>query len=199
LINAGLDRPQANDVRRAVPRWSLALPVLVVVGAVTAASWLVLANSSTKTPTVQPGVARVGQRAPGFSSWDLGGSPIGLDQLAGRPVLLTFWATWCTACQDELPALQTIGDRYRSSGFTVLAVDYREADTARMSHFLAGLHVGLRTVIDPHGAIAYAYGVDVGLPVNIWLDRNHVVVQVMLGAQPPAALDGAAAGVATSS
>lgn len=186
------------NVSRSVPRWSLGLPLVVVIAAVAVASWLVLSDAGSRTPTVQPGVAEVGRKAPGFSSWDLGGRQVSLDGLQGRPVLLTFWATWCAACQDELPALQKIAGEHRASGLTVLAVNYRETDTSRMSRFLAGLHVDVRAVIDPHGAIANAYGVDVGLPVNVWLDRNHIVSRVMLGAQPVGALDEAAAQVSGS-
>ncbi len=181
-----------------VPPWSLALPALVVILAVVAASVVVLSNSGTKSATVDPGVAQVGKRAPGFTSWDLGGRRVSLDQFNGKPVLLTFWATWCTACQDELPALQKIGDQYRSSGLTILAVDYRETDTARMSQFLVGLHVDMEAVIDPQGAIAGAFSVDLGLPVNVWLDRNHVVSRVMVGEQPSATLDATAAQLAGS-
>lgn len=178
--------------------WSLALPLLVVVVAAAAASFLVLSNSAPKTASVDPGIAQVGKRAPGFRSWNLSGGQVSLDEFKGKPVLLTFWATWCTACQEELPALQQIQDRYRSSGLTVLAVDYRETDTARMSRFLAGLHVDMEAVVDPQGAIAGAFGVDLGLPVNVWLDRNHVVSRVMVGAQPASSLDAAAAQLAAS-
>jgi thiol-disulfide isomerase/thioredoxin len=199
LIKTGLHRAQAPRAQsHSVPTWSLALPVLVVVLAVAAASGIVLLNAGAKTATVDAGVAQMGKKAPGFSSWDLVGNRVSLDQFRGRPVLLTFWATWCTACQDELPALQKVGDEYKSTGFTVLAVDYRETDTARMSKFLSGLHVDMEAVIDPQGSIANAFSVDLGLPVNVWLDRNHVVTRVMVGAQPAAALEGAAAQLAGS-
>jgi thiol-disulfide isomerase/thioredoxin len=199
LIGAELGRSGPRRTQsHPVPAWSLALPVVVVILAVVAASVVVLSNAGVKTATVDPGVAQVGKKAPGFTSWDLGGRRVSLDQFSGKPVLLTFWATWCTACQDELPALQKIEDRYRSGGLTVLAIDYRETDNARMSQFLAGLHVGMETVIDPQGAIAGAFGVDLGLPVNVWLDRSHVVSSVMVGEQTTATLDAAAAQVAGS-
>jgi cytochrome c biogenesis protein CcmG, thiol:disulfide interchange protein DsbE len=170
----------------------------VVVAAVAVGSVVVLSNAGVKTASVDPGVAQVGKRAPGFTSWDLGGRRVSLDEFRGKPVLLTFWATWCTACQDELPALQKIGNQYRSSGLTILAVDYRETDTARMSQFLAGLHVNMEAVVDPQGSIAGAFGVDLGLPVNVWLDRSHVVSRIMVGAQPASSLDAAAAQLAGS-
>ncbi len=183
---------------RSVPAWSLALPVAVVLLATAVAVAFVTLNNSPKKPTVGAGRATVGARAPDFNTWDLNGHRVSLSDFRGKPVLLTFWATWCTACQDELPALQRIDDSYKANGLTVLAVDYRESDTARMTQFLAGLRVHLEGVIDPQGAIASAYGVDIGLPVNVWLDRDLVVSRIMVGAVPNAALQSAAAQLTTS-
>lgn len=176
--------------------WSLALPVVVVLVATAFAAGLIFLNSSPKTPWVGPGAATVGQKAPAFQSWDLSGNKVSLSDFKGHPVLLTFWATSCPACQDEFPVLQRIRDSYRTSGLTILAVDYRETNTSQMSQFLARLHVTFEAVIDPQATIAGAYGVDIGLPVNVWLDRNHVVSQVMVGEKPEAALVAAAAQVA---
>ena len=181
---------------RSVPVWSVALPILVVIAATVGAVAYVTYNSSPRTPTVSAGPATIGARAPDFSTWDLNGNPVHLGALVGKPVLLTFWATWCTACQEELPALQKIEDAYAGTGLTVVAVDYRETDTSRMTSFLGGLHVHFDGVIDPQGAIASAYGVDVGLPVNVWLDRGLVVRRIMTGAQSETLLAGAAQQVA---
>jgi cytochrome c biogenesis protein CcmG/thiol:disulfide interchange protein DsbE len=186
----------AQPPLRSVPGWSLALPVLVVLVATALGVGVVWLNSSPKSVTVEGGTAAVGAEAPAFSSWNLEGKQVALREFKGHPVLLSFWATWCTACQDELPALQQARDRYRSAGLVVLAVDYRETDASRMSRYLAGLHVNLESVIDPQGAIAGAYGVDVGLPVNVWLDRDLVVSRITTGAMTPATLDSAAAQLA---
>jgi peroxiredoxin len=176
--------------------WSLALPVLVVLIATATAIGIVLSNQSPRTPMVGPGKARVGEKAPSFQSWDLSGNKMSLGDFQGRPLLLTFWATSCTACREEFPALQRIRDTYQSTGFSILAVDYRETNTGQMRQYLAQLHVNFEGVIDPQGTIAWAYGVDIGLPVNVWLDRNQIVSQVMIGERPEAVLADAAAQVA---
>jgi peroxiredoxin len=151
--------------------------------------------SSPKTVSVSGAQAKVGGTAPSFSSWDLSGKKVSLSDFKGHPVLLTFWATWCTACQQELPAMQQIRDRYQSSGLRVLALNYRETSSSRMSQYLAGLDVNLEAVIDPEGTIASAYGVDIGLPISVLLDRNSTVVQIMIGSAPAASLDAAVARV----
>lgn len=138
----------------------------------------------------------MGGTAPAFSSWDLSGKKVSLADFKGHPVLITFWATWCTACQAELPELQRIRDRYQSTGLSILAVNYRETNHDRMSAYLAGLHVNLETVIDPEGTIASAYGVDIGLPIDVLLDRKGTVLRILIGTVPNAALAAAVAQVA---
>jgi cytochrome c biogenesis protein CcmG, thiol:disulfide interchange protein DsbE len=184
-------------VIRSVPLWSLAVPVLVVVVAAAVAAGIVILDRSPKTPWVATGAATLGKQAPDFSSWDLDGSSLRLSNFKGSPVLLSFWATSCSACKEEFPALQRIQNNYRATGFTVLAMDFRETNTDQMRQFLARLKVNFRAVIDPQGTIAWAYGVDIGLPVNVWLDRNQVVRQIMVGEKSAADLTAAAAEVAT--
>ncbi|HYL06979.1 MAG TPA: TlpA disulfide reductase family protein, partial [Candidatus Udaeobacter sp.] len=145
---------------RTMPLWSLVAPVLVVLVATAAAAGAVLLNQSPKNPWVGHGTAAVGQKAPDFQSWDLDGNQVRLSALKGHPVLLTFWATSCTACQDEFPTLERITTLHPS--MQVLAVDYRETNTSSMKQFLARLHAAFTPVIDPQGTIAWAYGVDIG-------------------------------------
>ena len=174
-----------------MPKWALALPVLVVVVVVAVAVAMITDGRSPHTVSVSGGVAHVNGPAPNFASWDLNGKRVSLTDFKGRPMLLTFWATWCTVCREELPALQRIQDRYQSTGFTILAINYRETNNGRLAQYLAGLNVTLKAVIDPEGTIAAAYGVDIGLPVNVLLNRAGTVVQIIIGEVPNATLESA--------
>ncbi len=176
-----------------MPAWALVLPVLVVVAVTAGAVAMITVGRAPQTVSVSGGLARVGGRAPNFVSSDLNGKKVSLADFKGRPLLLTFWATWCTVCREELPALQQIQDRYQSTGFTVLAINYKETDNHRLMQYLSGLHVTLEAVIDPEGTIAAAYGVERGLPVNVLLDRAGTVVQVIVGEVPSATLESAVA------
>ena len=44
--------------------------------------------------------------APPFTLKSLDGNPIALSDFKGKPVLLVFWATWCTSCVDDLQLLE---------------------------------------------------------------------------------------------
>jgi len=53
------------------------------------------------------GVQRFPERkeAPAFSLNSLDGKKISLSEFKGKPILITFWATWCESCKEELPVL----------------------------------------------------------------------------------------------
>lgn len=174
---------------RLVPAWALALPVLVVLLAVTAGVAIIVANRPSSSVSVASGHAIVGGTSPNFTTHDLGGKKVALSDYSGRPVLLSFWATWCTVCRDELPALQGLQDQYRSDGLAVLLVNYRETSNDRMRQYLSGLKVSLESVVDPDGAIASAYGVDIGLPVNVVSDRSGKITRILIGAVPVATIE----------
>ena len=177
--------------RRKVPAWALGLPVLVVLLALSAGVALVIASRPSSGVWVAAGHAIVGGTSPNFTTQDIGGKKVSLSDFGGRPVLLSFWATWCTVCRDELPALQRLQDRYRAGGFEVLLVNYRETSNDRLRQYLSGLQVNLEAVVDPDGTIAAAYGVDIGLPVNVLSDRAGKVVRILIGEVPIATIESA--------
>ncbi len=51
------------------------------------------------------------------------GETVMLDTFRGRPVLLTFWASWCMPCREELPELQRIYNELAGKGFVMVAVN----------------------------------------------------------------------------
>lgn len=52
--------------------------------------------------------------APDFALPDLEGRTVRLSDYRGRVVLLNFWTTWCTACQEEIPALNALQEQLGS-------------------------------------------------------------------------------------
>ena len=48
------------------------------------------------------------KEAPAFSLKGLDGIQVSLSDLRGKPVLLTFWATWCASCKEEIPLLEKL-------------------------------------------------------------------------------------------
>jgi thiol-disulfide isomerase/thioredoxin len=65
-----------------------------------------------------------GGPAPEWTLPDLEGRNVSLADLRGKPVVLDFWATWCTPCEFQIPILNEVYERYRDRvEFVGVAVD----------------------------------------------------------------------------
>lgn len=93
--------------------------------------------------------------APDFSLADMAGKTWSLSGLRGRPVLVSFWATWCPPCVDEIPSLEklarSLGDRA-----TVLAVSVDEDWDAIRRFFPKG--TPLTVLLDPSKEVPARWG-----------------------------------------
>src|SRR5262249_41205028 len=61
----------------------------------------------------------IGSQLPAFTVQDLNGGTLSSTELAGKVVLIDFWATWCQPCKKEMPGYQKLADRYGAQGLRV--------------------------------------------------------------------------------
>src|SRR5204862_1524196 len=45
-----------------------------------------------------------------------------LSAFKGKVVFLNFWATWCKPCEEEMPSMQRLHERFKNQGLVVLAI-----------------------------------------------------------------------------
>jgi thiol-disulfide isomerase/thioredoxin len=65
----------------------------------------------------------VGEPMPDFGIKTLTGEVISRTSLAGKPLMLLFWNTWCPNCKKELPQANLLAGKYANKGLKVLAVN----------------------------------------------------------------------------
>lgn len=123
--------------------------------------------------------AQEGQVAPNFEATDRSGNRIRLSDLQGKIVMLNFYASWCTPCAKEIPAIDRVYQEYKQQGFEVVGVNLGERKSNALG-FLDALDATYNAVLDPDGTIADKYGVR-GPPVTIFIDRNGVIQQYLPG------------------
>jgi peroxiredoxin len=118
------------------------------------------------------------RRAPEFTLSDLDGREVSLASLRGKAVLLSFWASWCAPCKEELPLLEKLKAEWEPEGLEVWAITNESAAKARAWLNLHG--IGLRTLVDEDRNAFRAYDAE-QIPVSVVLDRDGAVVSYIVG------------------
>jgi peroxiredoxin len=130
--------------------------------------------------------AQVGEKAPGFITSTLEGKRVALkeywEQHGKKAIVLSFFATWCQPCKEDLKYLQGLQEQLGTQGFQVLAVHTQDpsAKAQGVKKFLDELGVSLPVLLDEYGIIGKRYGVT-ALPCNILIDKEGTLQAKYLG------------------
>jgi thiol-disulfide isomerase/thioredoxin len=102
-----------------------------------------------------PFSVQVGDKAPALTpdKW-VGDAP----DLAGKPVLVEFWGTWCGPCVATMPHVQELAARYREQGLVVVAISYEAPDV--ISGFASKHGLTMAMASDPEKKLVDAFGID---------------------------------------
>jgi peroxiredoxin len=114
-----------------------------------------------------------GTKAPNIELKDLSGKAFKLSGLAGKVVLVDFWASWCAPCKQELPVLEGLYKKYRDRGLEIVAVSQDE-DPQNASKFLKRAPLSFTVVHDAKRAVASAYAPE-KMPSSFLIDRKGLV------------------------
>ncbi len=118
---------------------------------------------------------------PQFSIMDLSGKPLTSADIAGRVVLVEFWATWCPPCRSTLEWLGSLKQKYgQSVAVVAFAVESPEDKVRAMA---GSLSPELRWAI-ADAKTAQAFGDVVAVPTLFIFDRNGKTSRVLFGAPP---------------
>lgn len=128
-----------------------------------------LAGTQTRANSLKEG-----RNAPPITLTTLDGKRIDTLDLRGKVVIVTFWATWCEPCREELPLLSRYVSAHQSQGLVVLGFSLDSADQIGSVRAVAdtlSFPVGL--LGDPH---VPGYGRIWRCPVSFVLDRDGRLV-----------------------
>jgi peroxiredoxin len=110
-----------------------------------------------------------GQKAPPIHRLALDGSPIRLDQRAGKVVLVDFWATWCGPCHLQAEVLKALWKEYQPKGVEFYALSMGE-DAITVSEFLKDKPLPYPVLVDPQDELSGLYQI-YALPSLLVVDR----------------------------
>ncbi|HSU65890.1 MAG TPA: TlpA disulfide reductase family protein [Tepidisphaeraceae bacterium] len=119
-------------------------------------------------PAVSRGELKKGDPLPDLSSFKLEGALP--NPLAGRVVLLDFWASWCGPCKSSFPAMEELNKGYREKGLTIVAVSVDEK-RENMERFLRAAKISFATVRDARQKLVATADVQT-MPTSFLIDRS---------------------------
>jgi cytochrome c biogenesis protein CcmG, thiol:disulfide interchange protein DsbE len=121
------------------------------------------------------GQMKTNDRAPAFSLVDLDGGHFRLSGYKGKVVLVNFWATWCTPCQEEMPRFVRFQREYGSKGFQVIGISMDDSD-GPVRTFTSKLKVNYPVAMGTT-KVAQSYGGVLGLPITYLIGRDGRIVK----------------------
>ena len=129
------------------------------------------ASSGTVPP--EPGPAAV--EADGVDP--VTGEQVSLADYEGTPVVLNFWASWCSPCREEIPALVELAERHPE--IALVGVNFQDAaSSARALQRELGFE--FPSIGDPDGNLGAELGIQ-GMPTTYLLDAEHRIAGVIVG------------------
>ncbi len=126
-------------------------------------------------------LVKVGDTAPDFSITMGNGSVKKLSDFKGKVVWISFFATWCPPCREELPHLQKeVFDKFKNNNDFVLIILGREHTQGEMDKFKAKQGFTMPFYPDPKRKIFSLYAKQ-NIPRNFIVDRNGKIAVYSIG------------------
>ena len=114
------------------------------------------------------------------------GESLLMKTLQGRPLVINFWATWCTPCIEEMPLIDAFFRENESKGWQVLGLAIDQPSRVRqfLTQFPVNYKIGLAGLNGTE--LGKMLGNDVGgLPFTVVLNANGELMQRKLGKLTP--------------
>lgn len=119
-----------------------------------------------------------GQKAPGFSLKDIDGNRFTLDQFRGKTVVIAFWSTWCSRCEEELRFLKDkFGNRTDVAVLLVNQDSAKKVSLARVRAMKEKLGIRFPVLLDEGLALWEVYGIN-ALPTSIVIGKDGSIKHV---------------------
>jgi cytochrome c biogenesis protein CcmG/thiol:disulfide interchange protein DsbE len=166
-------------VKSPVPKYWFIIPALCLgIGAL----WVLFASLWIRHgPELDIRVPQVGFKSPDFTLPAITGQMATLSDYQGQPVILNFWASWCTPCKSEMGTFNNIYKTYHSQGIIILAVNLTNQDDIKSVLDLVETN-GLTypILLDESGDVSRIYKIR-SLPTTLFIQPDGVILEKAIG------------------
>lgn len=127
--------------------------------------------------------------APEVQFKDITGHSIATSEMRGKPVLVTFWATTCSPCIQELPDLIRLYEEFAPEGFRLMAVAMFYDPPNRVVEAARRWRLPYPVILDLHAELAKAFGSVSQIPASFLIAPDGSIAMHQLGRIDPLDLE----------
>lgn len=122
------------------------------------------------------------QRAPDFTLLDLDGENFSLSEHLGKgPILINFWATWCTPCLEEMKALIPVYEKFNGKGLEILSIAVDDPKTVtRVKSYVHSRKYPFKILLDTNNEVMQMYQTSVP-PFSVLLRGDGTIAYTHTG------------------
>ncbi|MDA1193451.1 MAG: TlpA disulfide reductase family protein [Candidatus Poribacteria bacterium] len=124
--------------------------------------------------------------APSFALETIDGAAVSSTEYDGQVLFVSFWATWCPPCREEMPLFRELRGEYGDQGFEILAISLDGEPHDVVPGFLDELGgvnfpilLATQEVVDDYEIAGTA-----GIPTTYLISKNGRVAHTFIGEQP---------------
>ena len=131
--------------------------------------------------TPAPQAPKVPETLPDIALPGADGKVHRLNEWAGRPLVVNFWATWCEPCRREIPLLEDLRREHASNRLEIVGIAIDQANPVRQ--YASEHGIGYPLLIGERKGLeaARAFGMETVLPFSVFADRAGRVVTLKVG------------------
>lgn len=118
--------------------------------------------------------------APDFTLPLLDNKLLSLSHHKGKLIVLNFWATFCSPCREEMPALQMLWEKYSDKGLVIIAVTVDQTDKKIIQGYIKKSKITFPVVLDRNANIRKQYEVN-ALPMTYIIGRDRKFIAKAIG------------------
>ena len=119
-----------------------------------------------------------------FTLPDLDGNDVSMQKFLDKSdvVMLSFWATWCTPCKEEMRKMSDLYEKYKSQGFEYVAISVdNQKSVSKVKAFITAQGYSFPVLLDTDKRVFEGYSGRDEMPYSVLINKNKEVIAVHVG------------------
>lgn len=119
-----------------------------------------------------------------FTLPDIDGNDVSLNKVVEKSnvVMLSFWATWCTPCKEEMKKMADLYEKYKDQGFEYVALNNdNQKSVSKVKSFITAQGYTFTVLMDNDKKVFEGYSGKDEMPYSVLINKKKEIISVHTG------------------